>query len=461
MKQNFTLLILSIFLQFHSLDSQAQISITAEDLPYPGLEVFTSNEALPDVLVGEVSEEAQIWNYTTLNSLSTQSVVFEEVAEDSIADVHYPNASMKNNLLSLLGGGSDLFPVDVGGATTYYSTDNQGNIEINGVFIDLGLDSDSLGFEEINMAGDPPDEFYSIGSFGDSFDSSSSYSFSFDIEVDTVPIPIPITISINTDRQTDIDAYGTLQFSHIDHEVVRYNEVNDVNLFVGVLGPFGIPLFSFVDTSFQSTAYRFYAKDQGYPVATVNMGEDENGTFPASIEYQALQGPEPVGFSYVVTCLNVAFTNTSSNSEEINATFWNFGDGNTSNSLDAVHNYEEMGTYTVTLEIERPNGETLSLSKEIEVGCTDVAIEDIPSVYHILYPNPAKDVLHFAFEPDALSKVERIHIYNALGQQIHFVNSLNEVVELNVEEWSNGVYFYSLYSPEYGMIAGNRFIVQH
>ncbi len=464
MKQYFTLLIAVIIFNspFHS---NAQISITSEDLPHIGLEVQLATETFPEVSVGDASETSQIWNYTNLNSLATRNVVFETTEGDNVADMHYPNASMKNNLLSFIGIGG-AFPIDFEGAITYYSNDNQGNVEVNGVFLDLGFAGDSLGIEEVNMVGSPADDFFAVGSYGDVFDHLSNYSFTFNVEVDTVPIPIPITIVLSTDKHTEIDAFGIMQFRDASHEVLRYNETSDVNLAAGIANPFGGGfLTTFFDTTFQNDAYQFYTKDKGYPLATVTMGEGETGLVPVSIDYQAKEAPEPVGFSYVVTCLNVAFTNTSSESNShggpIIASFWDFGDGNTSDLKDAVHNYEEMGTYEVKLQVQHENGEIDSIAQVIEVGCTDVSIEDLPTIYHTIYPNPAKEVLHFDFEVDALVKIEQINVYNALGQQIHILNSLSDRVELDVSSWTNGVYFYSLYSKNLGTLFGDRFIVQH
>ena len=463
MKGKFTLLCLAVLLQCSFTSMDAQISITESDLPHAGLSVGTAVEAFPSISVGEASSEAQIWNYTSLVGESTQTVVFEEIEEDDmVASQHFPNASMKNNLLSLIGGDGDAFPIDFGGATTYYLTDNQGNVRINGVNLGLGLDS--LGIDEVNLIGNPSDTFYAVGEYGDSFNHKGSYAYTFNIEVDSLPIPVPVTIELSTDRDTDIDAFGSMQFRHAVYDVLRYNENTDVNIFVGVLF-FGQPIFTFIDTSFQVSSYRFYTKDKGYPLVSVNMGEDETGNFVTSIEYLAQEAPEPVAFRYDVTCLNVAFTNTSSESQSVGGpvvnTFWDFGDGNTSNQKDAVHNYEEMGTYTVYLEVIHENGLVAGLSKDVEVGCVGVGIEELPKITHTIFPNPTSDILHFDFEGDALNHIEQIVVFNPLGQQIYTINSLSDVVELDVSTWTDGVYFYALTSKDGGTIFGDRFMVQH
>ncbi len=467
MKERFTLLCVVILLQCSVAPIQAQISITADDLPYPGLEVATTVATNPPITVGKASSQAQIWNYTKLSSEATQTVVFEAITEeDTVANESFPSATMKSNLLSLFGGGTGGLPIDVGGAASYYSQNAAGNVVINGVNLNLGLNLDSLGIDidEITMIGNPADAFYTVGEYGDSFDNSGSYSYTINVPVDTLPIPVPVTIELNTDRHTEIDAFGTMQFRYENYDVLRYNETTDVNLFAGVLF-FGIPIYTLIDTSFQVPSYRFYTKDKGYPLASITVGEDETEPFVASVEYQAQAAPDPIGFSYDVNCLNVVFTNTSSESESnggpIVFTYWDFGDGNTSNLKDAVHNYAEMGTYKVYLEIEDTDGITDTLSKIIEVGCTDVSIIDLPTFTHTVFPNPVNDILHFAFEEDALAYIEQIIVFNSVGQQIHEINSLKDVVELDVSNWTGGVYFYALTSKDKGTIFGDRFVVQH
>ena len=346
--------------------------------------------------------------------------------------------------------------------TSYYTQDNLGNVRISGVNLDLGIDIDSLGIEVVNLVGDPADPFYTVGEYGDSFNHSGSYAYTFNVEVDTLPLPIPITIQLNTDRQTEIDAFGTMQFPNKDYEVLRYNEVTDVNFFVGVLF-FGQPIFTFIDTSFQVPAYRFYTKEEGYPLATASIREDETGTFISSIEYLAQPAPDPIGFSYDVTCLNVLFTNTSSETEsnggDIISTSWDFGDGNTSNLKDAVHNYAQIGTYKVTLEIIDESGIVDTLSKFIDVGCVD--IEELPLLTHSVFPNPVNDVLHFTFEKEAFNHIGEIIVFNPMGQQIYLINSISDVVTLDVSNWTEGVYFYALLDKNKGTVFGERFVVQH
>ena len=126
-----------------------------------------------------------------------------------------------------------------------------------------------------------------------------------------------------------------------------------------------------------------------------------------------------MGLVYDVNCLNVVFTNTSSESEgnggPIVETIWDFGDGNMSNLKDAVHNYEEMGTYKVLLEIRDQSGITDTLSRVIEVGCTDVEVVDLPTLTHTIYPNPVNDIFTLRFLRQMHSNISGKSLFSILS----------------------------------------------
>lgn len=70
--------------------------------------------------------------------------------------------------------------------------------------------------------------------------------------------------------------------------------------------------------------------------------------------------PSPVGdFDFTNTCLHqqpFVFQNTSVGNNTVSSAFWNFGDGNTSNTLSPSHIYSLAGDYTVSLEVTNNNG---------------------------------------------------------------------------------------------------------
>ena len=70
----------------------------------------------------------------------------------------------------------------------------------------------------------------------------------------------------------------------------------------------------------------------------------------------------------------IEFTSTSSGA--INTYSWNFGDGSTSNSRRPVHLYTDAGTYSVSLTVTGPGGE----STEIKTDLITVASPSLPPI---------------------------------------------------------------------------------
>ena len=67
-----------------------------------------------------------------------------------------------------------------------------------------------------------------------------------------------------------------------------------------------------------------------------------------------------VGFIFTKHCLEVTFTNKSSDIGS-NTPSWDFGDGHTSNEENPVHTYEKLGRYMVTLSYGEGEGESTQL----------------------------------------------------------------------------------------------------
>jgi PKD repeat protein len=106
------------------------------------------------------------------------------------------------------------------------------------------------------------------------------------------------------------------------------------------------------------------------PVVTYNAG----GTYSATLTVSNAAGNSSFSLTDVVTVNTapsasftsnslggqVAFTNTSSNADEVK---WDFGDGSpTSSEENPVHTYTADGTYTVTLTASNECGETVTTS---------------------------------------------------------------------------------------------------
>lgn len=71
-------------------------------------------------------------------------------------------------------------------------------------------------------------------------------------------------------------------------------------------------------------------------------------------------------------CLGSSTTFALGGSENINTGFWNFGDGNTSNSINGINQYSAAGTYIITGDFTTPTG-NFSISKQIFIPENPIA----------------------------------------------------------------------------------------
>jgi PKD repeat protein len=84
----------------------------------------------------------------------------------------------------------------------------------------------------------------------------------------------------------------------------------------------------------------------------------------SSVLSQHFYRPVEVGFSTIVGLSEATFTNTTKYADRYE---WDFGDGNTSNQVNPMHEYAEPGAYLVRL-IARNGGFTDSLKQYVEVA---------------------------------------------------------------------------------------------
>ena len=140
--------------------------------------------------------------------------------------------------------------------------------------------------------------------------------------------------------------------------------------------------------------------------------------------------------------LQVQFSNNSVSSDYYS---WDFGDGNSSNATNPVHNYGADGTYEVTLISGNVCGES-EYSKMLTISSLGIAELTFGSRI-LIYPNPATDVINLKI--DDFSDELEIEIYTELGQRLLYQQeyiSGNTSITLDVQTLSTGMYFVRLTS---------------
>ncbi len=100
---------------------------------------------------------------------------------------------------------------------------------------------------------------------------------------------------------------------------------------------------------------------------------------------------------------------------------WDFGDGNVSCSQNAVHTYDGLGTYNVTLTVTDNNG---------CIGKTSLTVY-IRDIYTLYIPNafsPNNDGINDYFQPYGQNidpDTYKLSIYNRWGQEVFYTEDMN------------------------------------
>lgn len=129
----------------------------------------------------------------------------------------------------------------------------------------------------------------------------------------------------------------------------------------------------------------------------------------------------------------ITFTDmtTVTGSDTVSNWFWDFGDGNTSNLQNPIHNYSFSGSYNVTLIATSSIGciDTIVLPISVTNGLENIESHDISLN---IYPNPCNDFVNINYELNKNSQVN-IEVYGMMG---------NKIETLINETQKTGNYFY-------------------
>ncbi|MEA3444130.1 MAG: T9SS type A sorting domain-containing protein, partial [Bacteroidota bacterium] len=145
------------------------------------------------------------------------------------------------------------------------------------------------------------------------------------------------------------------------------------------------------------------------------------------------------GFSYFQNANTVEFTNTSGNALSY---LWDFGDGTTSTEENPVHQYQSIGTFTVSLIAANVCGTD---SFEVDIDILVTVAENIELINRfIVYPNPASS--SFFVDIDIVSTRQvQINIFDVAGNMVR-QNRLSSVSgelkkKIEVSGIKTGIYF--------------------
>ena len=156
----------------------------------------------------------------------------------------------------------------------------------------------------------------------------------------------------------------------------------------------------------------------------------------------------------------------SSDPEGDGLTFrWTFGDGSVGGSVTTAHTYAATGTFTLTLTVTDSGGLSSSISTQVQVNDSGVAVEDetdLPTQFTLApnYPNPFNPTTTIAYDLPASADVT-LTVFDVQGREVRrFVQGVQPAgrYELRFEarDLSSGTYFYRL---EAGLFSQTRSFV--
>ena len=474
---------LSILILFIGLQAFGQITITSTDLPNATTQLPLAKKDSAQVDLLSASVNAQVWDWTDaladlqLDGESTDFVDFGPVA-GTIGEADFAGSefSRTSNLRTILGFDLTSFlPQGNGGAdlpaNAYFSTDANGDVFLDGVTANVTIDNIELGIRVFNA--EPTYRFYSTGTLGDNYSTSTSLSNT--ILVEELPFTVPIVsyfiLNINVTTEIEIDAFGEMILPDTTLEVIRYKENSiitaQLTAWTNALGnpvqinPDIIPadVFAavdlnpdevFIDTTFNSNLYRFFAKGINYPLATANVIGEEDVI--ETLEYYV----EPIDLNVVFDAYPVIECNTifiEQLSDGLGVTYeWNMGDDSTfseyGNKGNFFYTYDALQEYEVILTGTDALGNIAADTIVVDPHCWATGIETLlDETDYELFPNPMSNQfslqLHQTFNDKTI-----VHIYDVTGKILlkKDIDPQQTNIRFSTESFPQGTYFVKLSS---------------
>lgn len=212
------------------------------------------------------------------------------------------------------------------------------------------------------------------------------------------------------------------------------------------------------DTSVLQNPCHFYDSAGSYSVTLIITASNGNSD---SISQVITVSPIPATqfSSNNTTGTIVSFTDMSTvSSGNISNWYWDFGDLNFSAQQNPTHLYSSIGTYYACLTVATSDGCSNTLCDSVHV--VGAGIDELNSSAQVfISPNPASDKLKVqSLNPD----LERIEIYNAMGQNIfnrQLSDSNRMFSEFDISDFDSGIYLLKLVTDSRNYFS--RIIIAH
>ncbi|MFK8101342.1 MAG: T9SS-dependent M36 family metallopeptidase [Saprospiraceae bacterium] len=196
--------------------------------------------------------------------------------------------------------------------------------------------------------------------------------------------------------------------------------------------PYEIPGFANITSSTATTA----AQEYYYYLYNWTVREASCLSPKVDVAATVIDGPT-ADFTFAQVDQNFDFSDNSTNATSWS---WNFGDGTTSTSENPSHTYEELGTYTVQLEVS--NGTCTNIIEQV-VDILVLGAEEIEGLEAFeLMPTIGKGNIHLYVKTENAQTIS-VDVFNTIGQEINLLPARRtDVVEedLSLTNLAAGTY---------------------
>jgi hypothetical protein len=176
------------------------------------------------------------------------------------------------------------------------------------------------------------------------------------------------------------------------------------------------------------------------PLAQYYQSVSDQTIFNSIVNDWNLNINSPIAdFSESVSGNTVTFTDQSSSIHSPLTYFWDFGDGNTSNSSNPLHTYVANGNYPVTLIVSSCIFSD-TITRAIQVGTASLEENLLDRIE--LFPNPASDRVILKVDPQLIGMNYTLHDCTGKSLLQGTIRSDRHVIDLT--DLPNGIYTLAL-----------------
>ena len=170
-------------------------------------------------------------------------------------------------------------------------------------------------------------------------------------------------------------------------------------------------------------------------------GLDDSGAVISSIEQGIEVNNTPIAdFEVMTTDREVTFSNLSDGANQFR---WTFGDGNTSEEAEPIHQYDSSGVFTVELTASNECG---SVTTSQTVAITSTSLEEVGDLQAFsIAPNPFQSTATLTYRFEQLRGTGSLKVYDVLGKVLQEITIQQKEHQLQIgDNLPKGIYFVQL-----------------